>query len=91
MNGGVIDDEKIESIAKKMQETIEKTVQLSAQDIKGKINARLLQMDEEEDKLIQALDSAKEARQAKISTITAIQKEVQQLQKVAEQKLKTQQ
>lgn len=90
MNGGSLGDDNVESIASQMQSSIENTVNLSAAALNQKIKARLRQLDEEEDKLIQELAKAKEARQEKISALTAMKEEVMQCHETAERKLRTQ-
>lgn len=88
MTGGTIDKENIDSIAKKMQDSMEITVLKSAQEIKVKIDDRLQQMDEEEEKLIRELDNAKNTLNNKISAITTMQEEIQKIKNNAELKLK---
>jgi len=87
LTGGFIDDNEIKPVAKSMQESVEAAIESSVNDMTQRIQKRLHQMDEEEEKLVLIYNEAAESRRIKSERIEQLKKEIEQIGATAQKAL----
>lgn len=88
LRGGIIEKEEIVPVAVKMRNLVEEAIQSSKENITKKIENRLRQMDEEENKLLEEFEKASEIKKKKINKIEQLRNDVTRMGADAQRALK---